>query len=157
MSFDLEAANRVPIEISADVTPTNLSNLAIALNKVSTETGVVAVTSADNTRLILVSDDGDDISISQLGADSPSFFGRLIDDDGVAETSPIGTVTSSGALKTPLASTNVVTNALIAGPNVSTNTVSGSGADLDISSDTFGNYSVINSGGSGARKSICGW
>ena len=40
VSFDLEVANRVPIEISADVTPTNLSNLAIALNKVSAETGV---------------------------------------------------------------------------------------------------------------------
>ena len=37
----------MPIEISADVTPTNLSNLAIALNKVSTETGVMAVTSTD--------------------------------------------------------------------------------------------------------------
>ena len=35
VSFDLEVANQVPIEISADVTSTNLSNLAIALNKVS--------------------------------------------------------------------------------------------------------------------------
>ena len=141
------------IEISADVTPTNLSNLAIALNKVSTETGVVAVTSTDNTRIILTSDDGDDISMSKLGANSPAFLGRFIDDDGVPETSPIGTVTVAGALKTPLASTSVVTNALLAGPTVSTNTVSGSGADLNLSSDTSGNYTVvINSGGVGAAS-----
>ena len=153
VSFDFEVANRVPIEISADVTPTNLSNLAIALNKVSTETGVVAVTSTDNTRIILTSDAGDDISISKLGADSPAFLGRFIDDDGVPETSPIGTVSVAGALKTPLTSTSVVTNALIAGPTVSTNTVSGSGADLNISSDTSGNYTVvINSGGAGATN-----
>ena len=53
VSFALEAGNRVPVEISADVTATNLSNLAAAVNKVSADTGVVAVTSADNARLIL--------------------------------------------------------------------------------------------------------
>ena len=113
VSFDLEVANRVPIEISADVTPSNLSNLAIALNKVSNETGVVAVTSSDNARIILTSDDGDDIVISKLGATSPLFFGRFVDDNGVAETSPIGTISVSGAFKTPLTSTTVVTDALL--------------------------------------------
>ena len=67
--------------------PTNLLNLAIAINKVSGETGVSAVSSADNSRLILISDDGDDVAISQVGTASPSFFGRLIDKSGVAETS----------------------------------------------------------------------
>ena len=153
VSFDLEVANRVPIEISADVTPTNLSNLAIALNKVSAETGVMAVTSTDKTRIILTSDAGDDISISELGAASPAFFGRFVDDDGVAETSPIGTVSVSGAFKTPLSSTSAVTDGLIAGATVSSNTVSGSGADLNISSDTSGNYTVtINSGGAGSAN-----
>ncbi|NBT41749.1 MAG: hypothetical protein EBT20_15005, partial [Alphaproteobacteria bacterium] len=153
VSFELEAANRVPKVISADVTPTNLSNLAIAFNKVSSETGVSAVISADSSRLILISEDGDDVAISQVGADSPSFFGRLIDKNGVAETSPIGSVASAGALKTPLSTTNAVSDALVAGPNVSSNTVSGAGADLDISSDTFGTYSVtINSGGSGSAN-----
>mgnify|MGYP001241380417 CR=1 FL=1 len=153
VSFDLEAANRVPIEISADVTTTNLSNLAIAMNKVSTETGVTAVTSTDKTRIILTSDNGDDIAISKLGAASPAFFGRFVDDDGVAETSPIGTVSASGAFKTPLASTSAVTDVLVAGATVSSNTVSGSGADLNISSDTSGNYTVtINSGGVGSAN-----
>ena len=47
----------------------------------------------------------------------------------------------------------MVTDALVSGPNVSSNTIAGSGADLDISSDTFGTYSVtINSGGSGSAN-----
>ena len=143
----------MPIEISADVTPTNLSNLAIALNKVSAETGVTAVTSTDNTRIILTSDAGDDIAISKLGAASPAFFGRFVDDDGIAETSPIGAVSVSGALKTPLSSTSVVTDVLVAGATVSSSTASGSGADLNISSDTSGNYTVtINSGGAGSSN-----
>ena len=133
VSFALEAGNRVPVEISADVTTTNLSNLAVAVNKVSADTGVVAVTSADNARLILTSDAGDDIAISGLGGASPSFFGRLVDKDGVAETSPIGTVSASGAFKTALSTTSVVTNSLVAGPNVTTNSTSGSGADLSVS------------------------
>ncbi len=153
VSFDLEVANRVPIEISADVTPTNLSNLSIALNKVSAETGVTAVTSTDNTRIILTSNAGDDIAISKLGAASPTFFGRFVDDDGIAETSPIGAVSVSGAFKTPLSSTSVVTDVLVAGATVSSSTASGSGADLDISSDTSGNYTVtINSGGAGSSN-----
>ena len=78
VSFDLEVANRVPIEISADVTPTNLSNLAIALNKVSTETGVIAVTSTDKTRIILTSDAGDDIAISKLVLLAPHFLDALL-------------------------------------------------------------------------------
>ena len=41
VSFDLEVANRVPIEISADVTPTNLSNLAIALNLIGFKVGIL--------------------------------------------------------------------------------------------------------------------
>ena len=153
VSFALEAGNRVPVEISADVTATNLSNLAAAVNKVSADTGVVAVTSADNARLILTSDAGDDIAISGLGGASPSFYGRLVDKDGVAETSPIGTVSTAGAFKTPLSATSVVTNSLVAGSNVSTTSTSGSGADLSVTRDTSGNYAVtINSGGAGSSN-----
>ena len=68
----------MPIEISADVTPTNLSNLAIALNKVSAETGVTAVTPADNTRIILTSDAGDDIAISNWVAQVQHFLDALL-------------------------------------------------------------------------------
>ena len=47
----------------------------------------------------------------------------------------------------------MVTDGLIAGATVSSNTVSGSGADLNISSDTSGNYTVtINSGGAGSAN-----
>ena len=153
VSFALEAGNRVPVEISADVTPTNLSNLAAAINKVSADTGVVAVTSVDKARLILTSEAGDDIAVSGLGGDSPAFFGRLIDKNAVAETSPVGTVSASGAFKTALSTTSVVTNTLVAGANVSTNSTAGSGADLSVSRDTSGSYAVtINNGGAGSSN-----
>lgn len=84
VTFDLEATNRLPVQISADVTPTNLGNLALAINKVTADTGVLAVTSPDNKRMILVSDAGEDIAISNLSNTSPAFFGRMVDDDGVA-------------------------------------------------------------------------
>ena len=149
----IEAGNRVPVAISADVTTTNLSNLATAINKVSSETGVVAVTSADYARIILISDAGDDIAVSGLGNASPEFSGRLVNKDAVAQTSPVGAVTSSGAFKTPLSLTNVVTDALVSGATVSSSTVAGTGADLSVSSDTNGNYTLaINSGGSGSAN-----
>lgn len=151
VTFDLEAANRLPIEISADVTPTNLTNLAIALNKVAADTGVSAVTSPDNQRIILTSADGEDISISNLSSTSPLFSGRMVDDDGVALSTPVGTVSASGAFKDPLTTTNAVTDALVSGANVSTTSASGAGADLSLTSDTSGVYSVtITSGGVGS-------
>ena len=153
VTFDLEAANRIPLEISADVTPTNLSNLAIAINKVTTETGVSAVASADNSRIILISDSGEDIAISNLSNASPLFFGRMVDDDGVALSTPVGTVAASGAFKNTLSTTNAVSDALVAGANVSTSSASGAGADLSLTRDTSGIYSVaINSGGAGSAS-----
>ena len=152
MTFDLEAANRLPIEISADVTPTNLTNLAIAINKVAADTGVSAVTSPDNQRIILTSADGDDISISNLSNTSPLFSGRMVDDDGVALSTPVGTVSASGAFKDPLTTTNAVTDVLVAGANVSTTSASGAGANLSLTRDTSGVYSVaITSGGAGSE------
>jgi len=153
VTFELEAANRIPVEISADVTPTNLSNLAIAINKVTANTGVSAISSSDNARIILISETGEDIAISNLSEASPQFFGRLVDDDAVPLSTPIGTVTASGAFKTPLASTAVVTDALVAGANVSTSSVAGAGANLSVERDTSGAYSVtIGSGGAGAAS-----
>jgi flagellar hook-associated protein FlgK len=150
VAFQLEAANRVPVKISADVTTTNLSNLAIEINKVTTDTGVTAVTSSDKTRIILTSEAGDDISISNLSSASPIFSARVVDDNAVGLSKPIGTVTSSGAFKTVLTATNVVTDALVAGSNVSTNSSAGAGANLNVTRDTAGTYTVaITSGGSG--------
>ena len=119
VTFDLEAANRIPVEISANVTSTNLNNLAIAINNVSQDTGVSAVTSADYSRIILTSDTGDDIAVSSLSNGSPSFSGRLVGEDGVALSTPVGTVTTAGAFIGALTGVNVVTDALVAGANVS--------------------------------------
>ena len=150
VTFDLEATNRLPVQISADVTPTNLANLALAINKVAVDTGVSAVTSLDNKRIILVSDVGEDIAISNLSNTSPAFSGRMIDDDGVGLSTPVGTVSASGNFKDILTSTNVVSDALVAGVTVSTNTDAGAGADLSLTRDVSGAYSVsIANGGSG--------
>ncbi|MDB2513469.1 flagellar hook-associated protein FlgK [Alphaproteobacteria bacterium] len=150
VTFDLEAANRIPLEVSADVTTTNLSNLAIAINKLSDQSGVTAVTSADLSRIYLTSDAGEDIAISKFGASSPNFFGRLVNDNQVAKSTPIGTVTASGDFKDALAATQVVSNTLVAGANVSTTTASGSSADMSLSRDSSGAYTAtITAGGSG--------
>jgi len=153
VTFELEAANRIPIEISADVTTTNLSNLAIAINKVSADTGITAVVASDNSRIMLTSDAGDDIAISHLSDNSPQFFGRLVDKDAVALSTPVGTVNATGAFKTALTTTNVVTDALVAGATVSTTSASGAGADLNLARDTSGAYTVtITSGGAGVAS-----
>ncbi len=153
VTFDLEATNRLPVQISADVTPANLANLALAINKVTADTGVSAVTSPDNSRIILVSDAGEDIAISNLSNTSPAFFGRMVDDDGVALSTPVGTVSASGNFKDILQSTNVVSDALLSGATVTTNSAAGSGADLNLTRSSSGAYSVsITSGGSGGAN-----
>jgi flagellar hook-associated protein FlgK len=79
VSFDLAAENSVPVSVSADVTSSNVSNLAVAINKFSDRTGVTAVVSPENDRLILESIKGADIAISDLLAGSPSFSARMVD------------------------------------------------------------------------------
>jgi flagellar hook-associated protein 1 len=153
VTFDFEAANRIPLEISADVTPTNLNNLAIAINKVTANTGVSAVSSTDGSRIILTSDSGEDIAISNFSSTSPSFFGRMVDDDGVALSTPVGAVIASGAFKDTLTTTSAVTDVLVSGVNVSTSSASGAGADLSLARDTLGVYGVaINNGGAGSAS-----
>ncbi|MDA7560674.1 flagellar hook-associated protein FlgK [Alphaproteobacteria bacterium] len=153
VTFDLEAANRIPVEISANVTSTNLNNLAIAINNVSADTGVSAVTSSDYSRIILTSDTGDDIAVSSLSIGSPSFSGRLVNEDGVALSTPVGTVTSAGAFKDAMTTTNVVSDSLVAGVNVSTSSAAGAGANLSLTRDTSGSYSVaITGGGAGVAS-----
>ena len=151
VTFDLEALNRAPVSVSADITPTNINNLAIAINKLTDITGVSAVASTDTSRLILTSATGEDVSISKLSSTSPQFSGRLSNENGVAVSTPIGTVTNSGAFNTALVSTSVVTDVLVAGANVSTNSVVGTGASLSVTRDTSGTYAVtIANGGSGS-------
>jgi flagellar hook-associated protein FlgK len=79
VSFDLAAENSVPVSVSADVTASNISNLAVAINKLSDRTGLTAVVSPENDRLILESIKGADIAISDLLAGSPSFSARMVD------------------------------------------------------------------------------
>ena len=78
LKFDLEAKNRTPIQISADVMPEGLNGLAVAINSVSATTGVSAVVSVDSSRVILTSDSGEDISISNLSNSAPCFLGASL-------------------------------------------------------------------------------
>ena len=77
----------------------------------------------------------------------------MVDDDGVALLKPVGTVSVSGAFKDPLTTTNAVTDVLVSGANVSTTSASGAGANLSLTRDTLGVYSVaIASGGAGSAS-----
>ena len=150
LKFDLEAKNRTPIQISADVMPEGLNDLAVAINGVSATTGVSAVVSIDNNRLILTSDSGEDISISNVSNNAPLFFGRIVDENAVALTTPVGEVSAAGAFKDAMATTTVVSDGLVAGASVSTSSVSGAGASLSLTRDASGEYIVgVTGGGAG--------
>ena len=68
ISFTLKSKSGVnnDASISASVLPTNLTNLANAINNFSGKTGVTANLSSDKSHLILENEDGDDIQISNF-------------------------------------------------------------------------------------------
>ncbi len=73
VSFGLESENLEPVEISADIIPTDLTNLATAINNQSNRTGVTAHLSSNKERLILESKSGKDIFLSDLTTRNPCF------------------------------------------------------------------------------------
>ena len=88
VTFDIEGSNDEPISISASVGPSTLSNLAAAINRESNDTGITAIVATDNKRLILHSENGDDILISSVAVTGPSFTSTLISDEGAEISSP---------------------------------------------------------------------
>ena len=88
VSFEIEGKNDEPISISASVGPTTLSNLVAAINRESNDTGITATLAIDARRLILHSNDGDDILISSVISTGPSFTSTLISEDGSEISSP---------------------------------------------------------------------
>ena len=88
VTFDIEGSNDEPISISASVGPSTLSNLAAAINRESNDTGITATVATDNKRLILHSENGDDILISSVAVTGPSFTSTLISDEGAEISSP---------------------------------------------------------------------
>jgi flagellar hook-associated protein 1 len=99
-TFGLEGKNTQPVIISAQVTTSDLTNLALAINLHSATTGIAASLSSNKDRIILESDAGGDILIADITAATPDFTARVINDDGTAASSDIlmGSVSGSGIL-----------------------------------------------------------
>ncbi|MGB0208322.1 MAG: flagellar hook-associated protein FlgK [Candidatus Puniceispirillaceae bacterium] len=89
VSFMLEANNATPIKISAEVNSGDLSNLATAINDQSARLGITAQLSTNRKRVILESDSGRDIFLSDYSAQSPTIESRVIHDDGSAATNSV--------------------------------------------------------------------
>ena len=114
IDFELESENRMPLRIKSDVTGSDLTNLALEINQVSSQTKITASLSSDKTRIMLKSGLGEDIVFSNLSETSPTFSARIVDEDNMAAITPIGTVTTSGSFgalnlaTTTLPATNIV-------------------------------------------------
>ena len=84
VSFGLESENLEPVEISADIIPKDLTNLATAINNQFNRTGVSAHLSSNKERLILESKSGKDIFLSDLTTTTPAFKANVVHEDGSA-------------------------------------------------------------------------
>ena len=102
VKFDIESLNDLPITISATITPSNIEPLARSINNETANTGVSAVLSANGKRLILESNDGEDIILSAVSTSSPEFSTKVLGTDGSAITAPlvIGSVVGNGRIST---------------------------------------------------------
>lgn len=85
ISFNLESENQEPLNISATISTGNLSNLVDAVNNKASLTGVSAELNETGDQLILISEEGRDIMISGVTADSPNFKAEVISSFPAAE------------------------------------------------------------------------
>ena len=72
MSFKLKGSNFDPVTISANISQDDLSNLARVINQYSTQTGINAYSTEDFDRIVLESNVGYDIELTEIS--SPSDF-----------------------------------------------------------------------------------
>ena len=96
ITFGLEGKNTQPVMISAQVTTSDLTNLALAINLQTTSTGITASLSSNKDRIILESEAADDILIADTTAESPDFTARVINDDGTVASSDVLIGSASG-------------------------------------------------------------
>ena len=96
VTFGLEGKNTQPVMISAQVTTSDLTNLALAINLQTTSTGITASLSSNKDRIILESEAADDILIADTTAASPNFTARVINDDGTVASSDVLIGSASG-------------------------------------------------------------
>ena len=96
VSFMLEGNNATPIKISANVVSSDLTNLATAINDQSARLGITASLSTNKQRVILESDNGRDIFISDYNESAPAITTKVIHDDGSAASNVINLGGESG-------------------------------------------------------------
>jgi len=114
ISFDIESENRMPIKIAADITSSDLSNLASEINQATASTKVSAQLSPDKTRIFLESEFGEDIVLSNLSETSPTFSAQIVDENKMPAITPLGRVSVAGSFgdldlaQTTLSASNIV-------------------------------------------------
>ena len=132
LSFDLTASNLSPVHISSGIANGSLSALSNAINARSADTGVNATISADGTQLVLVSDTGEDVILSNISSPGGAFNLTPLDASANARGNPVSLAGAAGA-----------TSARIGGDVVlRTSTafsVNWQGSDLNATADPFEN------------------
>ena len=83
VSFQITGANRAPIKVSSGVSNGSLSELATAINAQSAFTGFSALLGAGGSQLVLSSDLGDDLALSEVTSSGGAFTIGAVDADGV--------------------------------------------------------------------------
>ena len=71
-TFSIESVNQKPVNVSAQISDTDLTDLAQKINELSGQTGVTATLSADRLRVVLESEAGKDVILSSF-----SFAGTI--------------------------------------------------------------------------------
>tara|TARA_B100001093_G_scaffold510594_1_gene576771 strand:+ start:1592 stop:6175 length:4584 start_codon:yes stop_codon:yes gene_type:complete len=95
VAFELASSNLSPVKIESSVGPSNLSSLAVAINRKTVNTGVEATVSIGKDRIFLDSKSGEDIVFKNLNNGAPIFSSRVIGASGEAVT-PILLLGGSG-------------------------------------------------------------
>ena len=80
VQFTLVAKNETPVEISANITNGSLGNLINAINVQSQDTGVIASLGVGGGQLVLISDRGDDIVLSDIASSGGTFRATAVTD-----------------------------------------------------------------------------
>jgi flagellar hook-associated protein 1 FlgK len=82
ISFQITGANTTPITINSGVSNGSLSELATAINAQRAFTGFTALLGADGARLVLSSDLGDDLALTEVISSGGPFTIGAVDADG---------------------------------------------------------------------------
>ena len=110
ISLDLTGFNTTAVSISANITTTDYSALANAVNKVSAQTGITAELSEDKASINLISETGDNIQIDNYtsGTTTTTLDIDLLDFDGGTLAGTTSHSLADGALTDDVTVTGIV-------------------------------------------------